>query len=104
MTKGIVELGTAWEVWTTVNEFDNLGEIVGYYSTQNAANKASMGKGWYGGKGSVQVKSTITVDGEIYVLDKKDPIKVDNTDAVKEAIIAKAKEKLTPEEIEALGI
>jgi len=96
-------LGVAFGAFTTTDEYGRNGKLLGWFSTSDAAKKAAAKKGWYGGDGNVDEVSTITVDGATYLLADANPIVVDASDEIRDAVRKKALVKLTDEERAALG-
>lgn len=104
----------AWAVHQTVNEYGHLGKLVGVFSTENKANKAAIGQGWYGGHALVEKhRAIVLVDYDsgtehYYLLDKKltdVPSKLDTNLIEYENLIKKrALSKLSKEEKEVLGL
>lgn len=86
----------------TVSERGDVGKCLGFSFNENVANKLAEGKGWYGGKGSVEKHFALVLKDEIYLLQDKKPIpqKLIKDEQV---LIDSALSKLTKEEREALG-
>ena len=114
MLKGInmatVNIIDVWGAYTTTNEYEALGECLGWFSIKRDAELAASKRGWYGGDGHVKHAKAISVtygpgNQYVYVLEDPHPIDLDGTRAkVRETIKVKALQKLTKEEIDALGL
>lgn len=93
----------AFGAFTTINEYGQSYKCLGWYSTEEAAEKKAANQGRYGGNGNVVECPTVEVEGKVYLLKDTTPIKVDDRDekaeAAKEAVLA----KLSPEDRKALG-
>lgn len=107
-------LTQVYRVQETTDERGGLGDDIGYFRSQIAADHAAKGRGWYGGDARVTSCWIVTVEGRFYPVETyyEDGIPVDmlDKDMPKEAqrLRATAWEKLTaalsPEEIEILKI
>ena len=53
----------------TVNEYGELGEFLGLFSTEKKAQMVAAKRGWYGGAGRViPVRGIVAPAGEVYVI------------------------------------
>jgi hypothetical protein len=96
----------AWEVWEVKDERNTKGEFLGVFTTKALADDVARGKGGENGHGHVKEVRCIVIFGVVYKLEwlvfDRD-INVDLPTAKKEKRAA-ALSKLTPEEIDLLGI
>lgn len=96
-----------YAVYTTENEYGQLGSCIGFFTKASDANLVAEGKGWYGGKGVVQTRRAIQVDDKYYLLDKyfHTQIIIDtDLEKFKEKKKEEALAKLTEEEKILLGL
>lgn len=97
-----------WAVYTTENEYGNLGELLTVMTSRVAAEKESQGKGWYGGQGAVEERKVIKVGNDKhFLLDEKVdyPIPLDKKVNDRELKLRKqALKKLSKDEREVLGL
>lgn len=102
MRSEIVEVHVAYE---TTSEYGHKGRRVGIFRTKTGATAAADGKGWYGGMGAVEPGSALITDEGTYLLASPHPVTLD-CDEIKahEQAVAKAKAKLTSEDMRLLGI
>lgn len=95
-------------VWTVHRNNDERynGPVTDVCSTEKHALAVASGSGWYGGNAPVLKRWAVEVDSNIYLLaDGPYPIDLDGTmKAQREALKETALKKLSPEEIEALGL
>lgn len=63
----------------------SMGPVLAYCSTADKANEIAKGKGWYGGDGCVNEAFALRVDGNVWLLERKDPIDLDSTQKTKDA-------------------
>lgn len=81
------------------------GPVTDVCSTKAIAEKIAYGAGWYGGNTPIIAGWAVEIEGKVYLLTSNVPVDLDGRIAKnKEEIKKKALEKLTDEEIEALGI
>ena len=80
--------------------------IKGYYRDHTVASAATQGAGWYGGNGWVEEVDNLYTDGSrLFVLEPVSNPEYEKEEAIlKAAQIEKIKSKLTPNEIELLGL
>jgi hypothetical protein len=103
---------TVWTAYTSTNEMSSDGELIGVFLTKGQAEEAAVGRGWWGGMGNVRERKAILCDGrnpdeDVYLLDKEYtnliPIGED-LPARRKELKKKALEKLSPEELDVLGL
>lgn len=92
-----------WSVWTTRDEYGNVGRLVGYHQNKHDAILAAQGQGWYGGEGKVLEQQFIRIrhTTELFALSHPDPVLFEASVAIKKA---RALAKLTDEEKKILGL
>lgn len=102
------EIQTVWTAHTTEDEHGRNAELLGIFSTEEAAKGAASKKGWYGGDGNVEKRKGLLVgDGEALLIDRviHYPVSLDtNLVQQRAAKLSDALAKLTAEEIDLLGI
>lgn len=101
-----IVLKKVFQVSHVRDEYNRLGDVVGFYTTEAAAAAAAKGKGFYSGPGDIKpVTAMEGPDGEFYILVRPEPVKLD-VDLL--TLVADAKKaalaKLTPEERTLLGL
>jgi hypothetical protein len=99
---------TVWAAYITVDEYGRHGDLKGIYTTEDDAEKAADGIGWYGGRGSVNERKAVEAGNSKYFLldDEVDyliPINKKISDEADKARRA-ALRKLTVKEREMLGL
>jgi hypothetical protein len=97
---------TVYEVWTTINEFGQSGELIGYFTDEKVAREEAQGKGWYGGEGLVIkiIALNIINTSFWFALKNDEPIKLDEKLEPSHVIREKALAKLSTKEKIALGL
>ena len=81
------------------------GPVTDVCSTKAIAEKIAYGSGWYGGNAPIVAGWAVEVEGKVYLLASNSPVDLDGKIAKnKEQIKKEALQKLTEDEIEALGI
>lgn len=82
-----------------------IGPVIAYCSTENAAQKAAKGRGWYGGDGFVSKSHALRIEGKVWLLASPEPIDLDSIGAKRDAELReKTLAGLTPDQRRVLGI
>ena len=94
----------AFVVYETTDEWGRLGKMCGVCRTMKEAQTFAKGKGYYGSMGRIQESAAIDLSGNLYLLASPTPVVFEDVKALqeaeKQAKLAAALAKLTPEEIE----
>lgn len=100
----VQESKLVYVVETTVDEYGSKGGTAGVYSRRERASDVQSYSGYYGGRGNMRTVPAIRAGDKWYTIEL---IAVDLDDEEKnrlEELRESAKNKLTPDEIAALGI
>lgn len=98
------EIFTVYTVHRENNDRYN-GPITDVCSTKELAKQVAHGSGWYGGDAPIETRSAVKIDGKVYLLHVNRPVDLDGKlQAMHEELKKSALQKLTADEIEALGI
>lgn len=93
---------TAYRADVSVNEYSTT--TIGYYSKKAFALEAGKGKGWYGEDGKAELEEVYQDEnGDLYEVEKLGRLKDEDQGHVLE-LMNKIKSKLTPEELDILGL
>jgi hypothetical protein len=115
LVSGNARLFNIFEVRNTVNERGEAGDVLGYCSSQPAAEVLAKGSGWWGGDGQITPAYGLLLAGKVWALREPDPINLLDLDEVlnlrprtqseiDEALRRSAAAKLTPDERKAVGL
>lgn len=63
-----------WQVHGDGGNEYNTGPVIAYCSTKEQADQVAKGRGWYGGKGHVQSRAALRIDGKVWLLAERYPI------------------------------
>lgn len=94
-------------VWTVHRNNDDHrdGPVTDVCSSDLHANLLADRSGWYGGDAPTHQRWAIKVDGKVYLLESNTPVDLDGVvEAQRTALKKSALQKLSPEEIEVLGL
>jgi hypothetical protein len=80
------------------------GEPCWFFESKAAAIQCAERRGWYGGNAPISEHAAIIVDGNAYLLKRREPIKLNESPEDHLAKVAAVRAKLTKEELELLGI
>lgn len=104
----IEQIETVWTAHSSDDERGASAVLLGIFTDEEHAKEAAHMKGWYGGDGNVEKRKALLLsDGQALLLDRKVyyPVTLDaNLPQEREVKFQAALAKLTPEEIDLLGI
>ena len=102
--KMVYQIITVWAV--CLNDSDvSKGTPGSFFETKASADEKAKGTGWWGGNSPVIARKAIKVDDKVFLLDREEPIDLNETKKkFDEDLKKKTLSSLTPEQIRVLGI
>ncbi len=94
---------TLFEAQEVVNEIGNV-KHVGYRYTKASAELLAKGKGWWSGNGKVAEKTLYTDGNRLYQVEDLGELPKRNDELEKAEVLDSIRKKLSPTELEALGL
>lgn len=97
-----------FRVREVTSEYGGLGRLIGIFSTQENADAAAKGQGWWGSDGNIEPLFAIPDEahpGRFFILIQADSVQLDlNLPQIEAELKAGALAKLSPEEKAVLGL
>ena len=102
-----VEFMKVYAVYDTNDKGCNQSTLA-YFSMKTKAEEYSVGRGRIGGKGNVLEHQAVKINDQVFLLQRKNPIRLDFTKEdqkrIKEEAIKKISKYLNDDELNALGV